>query len=473
MESKVKFDLLKQTYDQPDPVKLLINVGACLDVPTGFFIKGIHGENILNGGIGGITAVVGRGNRYKSTILHYMMLAAMDRLFSTVQTSASTYDTEINIHEEALKRFILRFPNLKDLGLIENGHWVLTDRTQYHGNKWHEKTKEYLKMKEANSKDLKCSTSFFDRVGKPLSVTLPTFTEIDSFSEFDTEEIVRMQDENEIGDSGANMMHARLGLAKQRFMMEIPPVYSKVNHFLLITAQLGDSMQIASSPYAAPPVKKLQHMGQNDKIKGVSDKFFFLMNSCWHAKSATLLMTKDKTPEYPRDSSDINSGDTDLNLVTLVQLRSKSGPSGYEISVVVSQSEGVLPEMTEFHYIKNMERFGLTGSLQSYSLDIYPDVKLSRTTVRGKLDSDVKLRRALNITSELCQLIEYKREYKALFCTPKELYEGIKEKGYDWDMILSNTRSWWCLEEDKNPLKYLSILDLLEMRVGKYKPYWL
>ena len=60
-----------------------------------------------------------------------------------------------------------------------------------------------------------------------------------------------------------------------------------------------------------------------------------------------------------------------------------------------------------------------------------------------------------------------------LLCTPKELYEGIKEKGYDWDMILENTRGWWTFNNDNTVEKFLSTKDLLEMRLGLYKPYWL
>jgi hypothetical protein len=157
----------------------------------------------------------------------------------------------------------------------------------------------------------------------------------------------------------------------------------------------------------------------------------------------------------------------------LKQLRSKSGPSGNTIEIIVSQTEGVLPGLTEFNYIKDSGRFGLNGSLQNYALDIYPECKLSRTTVRGKLDKDSKLRRAMNITSELCQIQEYFKAQSEYFCTPAELYKDLKELGYDWDMILSQTRGWWTVNNEIHPLKFLSAMDLLRMRKGEYKPYWL
>jgi len=467
--------MLKQQFEQPAPVKILINIGALLDIPTGFYIKGIHGESILLGGLGAITAIVGRGNRYKSTIMHYMMLCAMDRILSTTETSSSTYDTEINIHESTLERFINRFDFLKDKDILRSGIWVVTDKTVYYGNKWWELLKDYLKNKIALGNKVEVETPFLSRDKKtPLKLIIPTFSEIDSFSEFETEDVAKMQDENELGDSGGNTIHMRQGLAKTRFMMEVPTLFGQSNHFLLMTAHLGDAVQMAASPYAPQPIKKLQHMKVGDKIKGVTEKFFFLMNNCWHAANSSPLINQGtKGPEYPKDNEATMTGDTDLNIVTLTQLRGKSGPSGFNVDLVLSQTEGVLPGLTEFHFLKSNDRFGIGGTLQHYYLELLPDVKLSRTTVRSKIDSDLKLRRALNISAELCQMHQYYRVIKDILCTPKELYDDIKKLGYDWDMILSETRGWWAPNDKNHPLKFLSTMDLLLMRQGQYTPYWL
>jgi len=466
--------MLSQTFDQPANVKCLINIGALMDIPTGFYIKGSHGEHILLGGLGSITAVVGRGNRYKSTIMHYMMLSAANKLSSTVKTSMSTYDTEINIHEHALKRFIKPFQYLNNDNILDNGTWNVTDKTMYYANNWYELIKKYLKEKRDNSKKYEYTTPFLSRDGKEkLKIVVPTFSEIDSFSEFETEDVAKMQDDNELGDSGANTIHMRQGLAKTRFLMEVPTLFGGNNHFLLLTAHLGKDIQVATGPYSVPPPKNLQHMKTGDKIKGVTDRFFFLMNNCWHAVNATPLINQGtKGPEYPRVPEEISSKDTDLNIVTLTQLRGKSGPSGFTLEIVVSQYEGVLPTLTEFHYIKSSDRFGLSGTLQSYSLDIMPDIKLSRTTIRQKIDSNLKLCRAMNITSELCQMHQFYRHLSSDLCTPKVLYDDLKALGYDWDMILEKTRGWWCLEDEKNELLFLSTMDLLMMRKG-YIPYWM
>jgi len=133
-----------------------------------------------------------------------------------------------------------------------------------------------------------------------------------------------------------------------------------------------------------------------------------------------------------------------------------------------------MPALSEFHNIKENGRYGIGGNDKYYSLDLLPDVTLSRTTVREKIDNNALLRRALNITSELFQISIYKSEIEriGLLCTPKELYDDLKAQGYDWNMLLQ-TREYWTINQYDNPVPYLSSVDLLKMRKGLYFPYFL
>ena len=156
--------------------------------------------------------------------------------------------------------------------------------------------------------------------------------------------------------------------------------------------------------------------------------------------------------------------------MSLRLLRGKSGMSGIVINLVVSQLTGILPGLTEFHFLKEADRYGISGTLQHYALDLYPDCKLQRTTVRSKIEEDAMLRRALNITAEMLQMKLFHRIEN--MPTPKELYEKLKEKGYDWNILLA-TRGWWTINNDQHPTPFLSTKDLLEMYEGNYHPYWL
>lgn len=468
--------ILRPAFKPAPNIKILWNIGACMDIPTGFFLQGKYGESILNGGLGSITAIVGIGNNFKSTIANYQILSAASKVAVNSDTSIGTYDTEVNIHEERLKNFYERFPPFKKRDLFLEEIWNVTDRTIYYANEWYAILKDFLQNKVKNSEKLERETPFLNRDMKtPLRIVTPTFSVVDSFSRFETEDVAKIQDDNELGDSGAHMMHMRQGLSKTRFLIDLPAMTGASYHYMMLTAHIGKDIPVAQAgPMPAPPVKKLQYLKNGDKLKGTTDQFTFLLSNCWHAYNAVPLINQStKGPEYPRDSDDNVSGDTDLNIVSLRQLRSKSGPSGTVIEIVVSQTEGVLPELTEFHYIKSCDRFGISGTMQHYALDIYPDCKLSRTAVRSKIDNDPKLRRALNITSELCQMTQMWHHLDdGILCTPKELFEDLKAQGYDWDVLL-NTRGWWCLDNDKYEIPFLSTMDLLKMRKGQYFPYWM
>jgi len=468
--------ILRPNFTPAPSIKILINIGALLDIPTGFYLRGKYGESILNGGLGALTGVVGIGNNFKSTIMHYMMLSAASKIAYAAETSMSTYDTEVNIHEEQLRKFAKRIDLFKDQDIINDGTWTITDKTVYYANDWYEILKDFLKGKKQNASKIMVETPFLDRDKQLLKIMTPTFSEVDSLSEFETADVAKIKDDNELGDSGGNTIHMRQGLAKTRFLMDMPIMSGGHYHYMLMTAQIGKQLQMASGPIPQAPTKKLNYLKNGDTLKGVTDKFTFLMSNCWHAYNATPLINQStKGPEYPRHPDDNKPGDTDLNIVSLRQLRSKSGPSGTVIDIIVSQSEGVLPELTEFHYIKNCDRFGISGTLQSYSLDLLPDVKLSRTTIRSKLAQNPKLKRALNITAELCQMKNLWRDFEpGLICEPKQLYDDLIKLGYDWDILL-NTRGWWTIDNDKQAIPFLSTMDLLRMRKndGSYFPYWL
>ena len=474
--------MIKQTFVQSPNIRIMINIGSCLDIPTGSFLKGMYNDNILLGGLGSLTGITGIPNSFKSLITNYMMLSAADKIESTAETSMSTYDTEVSTHENRLRSFLSKFSSFCNRDVLTDGTWVVTDKTVYAGNKWYELLKEFLNSKQKNAKSISCTLPFYGRDRETqLKVITPTYTSIDSLTHFGTEDVGKMQDENELGESGGNMLHARQGLAKTRLLMELPTIAASSNHFVLITAHMGKDIQLASGPFAPSPTKKLQHTKLGDKVKGVTDQFLFLMSNFWQTTSAsTLINQSTKAPEYPRNPDDNMVNDTDLNIVTLKLLRSKSGPSGVTINIIISQSEGVLPSLTEFHFIKENNRFGISGTLQHYSLDLLPDIKLSRTTIRSKIDDNIQLRRAINITSELLQMHQYYRHLKEILPTPKELFDDLVKQGFDMNVLL-NTRGWYTVNDDKHPIPRLSTLDLVYMTTkvkelrpqDAYFPFWM
>lgn len=462
----------KPAFVEIDPCKILYNVGGLMDIPTGKYVRGLKGENILNGGLSVFTAIMGKGNTYKSKLARFLILSAADKVASSgIFPYINTYDTEVNIDRNHLIELSHKFNSFKDIDLCDEGIWSITDKTHHLGNEWFKILKDFLKNEKVkNKKDYLFETPICDKNGKPIYTIFPSFGDVDSISEFATSDVEEIQDKNELGDSGGNTIHMRSGLAKTRLIMEIPGICNQSSHYMVMTAHLGKDIPIQQGPYSVP-VKLLPHMRPGEAVKGVAGKFLFLTNLLWQTvSSSTFNNQTTKGPEYPKTREMVDTGSTDLNLVTIKQIRSKSGPSGFTIELIISQSEGVLPTLSEFHYIKENDRYGIEGSRDTYNLILYPSVKIGRTTVREKIDTDPMLCRAIKITADLLQIKTFYKTLPFEIPTVKELYEKIA-KDYDWNVLLQ-TRDYWTFKNYENPVNFLSTMDLLEMYHGLYTPWW-
>lgn len=465
--------LLRPQFEEAPEIKPLANVGAGLDVPYGYYLKGIHGENILNGGASFGVGVVGKENMFKSTFMEYLFLTTCARLGIE---SMDIYDTELNVHRPGLRRLYSRIREFHGVDLLQTKRLRITDGTKYFGNKWYEVLKEYLKEKIAHAKK-GTKGSYIDlpfldgSTGLPFRMPIPSASAMDSFSEFKTEDIVDIQEANEIGDSKRSTIHMRQGLAKVALITEIPFYLNSGSHWLFMTAQLGKEMM--QDPYASPTANvRLQHLRNNDKIMGTTRKFNYLTTDCYHMIHATVFRNdRTKGAQYPRNPGDEIHLDPDLNIVQIQNLRGKAGMSGYIQEIVVSQKEGVLPSLTEFNYLKKNKMY-FEGNDTNYSLECLPDCKLSRTIVRSKIDSDPQLRRALTLSAELLQHDMLENLVDTEVVAPAQLMHDLIKLGYNWDQLL-DTRSWWAPIGVHEDVKFLSTLDMLKMRTGEYIPYWL
>lgn len=464
-------------FNPAPAIRPFLNIGCLFDIPTGSYRRGPNGEHILNGGLAPITGIGGRGNTYKSTLAHFMNLRVLDRY----QSSESVVnDTEESLDFDRLLHLARWMPNIGGVDLSEEGRLTLTAKTVMTGNKFFDEFRDYMKERKKEAKAFQKKSPFVDKNGEQISVFVPVIGEIDSFSQMDIEALDKLYDAHEVGESGLNVEALKSAAAKSQMMMQLPGVTGMGGGYMILTAHVGDEHQL--DPYA-PPAKKLAFLKGKVKFKRVPENFTFLTNNCWYCLSATVMINQTtKAPEFPRNQNDDLKGDTDLMLITLQNLRAKSGPTGLPMEIVASQRDGVHVGLTELNYLKSKNNktggyttgWGLGGHDRSYFLELYPDVNLQRTTVRGKIDSDPKLQRALEITSELCQMKNLWHHLpEDLLCTPKELYEGLKAKGYDWDLLL-NTRGYWVFDDDvtDSTLPFLSTMDMLKMLKDEYRPYW-
>lgn len=466
----------RPNFKQIMPLKPCMPIGCLFDIPTCRWLTGAYGESLQNAGIGLITGVVGRGNRFKTTLTKWMIITILKRF---VESIVDTYDTEMNVQEQDLFRFMRKAGlNLDDFfNPYGRDRWHITDESLYMADAWFEIIKEFYEDKKKNLNKWLRQTPFLDRDGKtPLKLAVPNMLDVDSFSKFTTSDVLKLIDDNALGESGGNTIYMRQGLSKKRFLSEIPRMAQAVNMPVFLTAHVG-SMNGMQDNSRVPPPKRLQHMNQNEDIKGVTGDFSFLTSFCVHCVEASVFLNdKTKTVEYPKNSDDTLERDSDLNRLKIMYLRNKNGRSGLTAEILVSQNEGVLPSLTEFYYSKINDRdyeFAYNGNDKNYQHCFMPSINLSRTTVRTKLEVNERLRKAVLFGSELTQMHWLNQNTEDKYrVSAKKLFNDLKDRGYKIEELL-DTRSWWTFDNDKQSVPYLSTMDLLKMRVGEYHPYWM
>ena len=456
-------------FRQTDPVKILFNIGATLDLSTGGYIPGIKGDMVLCGGLAPINGITGPGNSFKSALMHFIIMTVLDRY---KQSMGIEYDTEGTLTLQRLVAIATECaPDLVPL-LVDMSKFILTDMTQYDGGEFFTLAKELLESR-SKGKEKKLVTPFHNPItNKPIECYAPLVIGIDSYSLFQSKSVQAMQD-NEIGDKSRNMEYMRDGAAKTAMLMELPTLAAKSGSNWIMSAHLGERPQMDPM---SPLRKQLAYLKANLKLKNVPEKFMFLTNNLWYMENAGALVDKNtKGSLYPRNSNDDLKGETDLMVIRIINLRPKSGPAGVPLHLVVSQRDGILRDMTHFYYCKEINKdYGLNtkDNNRTFNLDLLPELKFGRTTIRHLINTNQKLRRALEITSELCQYYNLNPDIDAsLFCTPEQLYTDIQAMGYDWDVLLQ-TRGYWTFDHYTNPIPPLSTLDLINMRAGIYRPWW-
>lgn len=459
--------------------------GSLLDIPAGRYHKGKYGDNLLSGGYSSFIGVGGRGNVFKTTLLISLMIRILSRYKIpaklvkdplTGNVSLFVYDTEVTFDWNRIFDIMSRYVNLDYLDMIELGNLVVTSSGDHLGNEWWQIIRNRSSMRSKDFKRLSVETPFLDFNGEFINV-LPMENHLcDSMSQLSTDAIEEMYNKNEIDDSGLTTDHLRGGGIKTRLVMQIPNTVASGGMTMACTAHVGNEFKLEKY---APSKQQLGSMPRDLEFKNVPSKFTFLSSNTWFIKKAQPL-THDTTKAslYPLEGMNQHAGDVDLQLLELINVRSKSGQTGHFIDMVISQDFGLLPSLTEFHYLnKRDDGFGMTapeGQQRTKRLQLYDEVLPSRTKVRTMVDNDYKLQRALEITSEMAQIMDYWNDFpRSKILEPAEVKAKLIEKGYNWDLLL-NTRGYWTYfnYSPEHELRPLSTMDLIDMVHDDYIPWW-
>lgn len=461
-----------QFQKAPD-IRPMCNIGSFFDITTGTILKGKWGNTLINGGAWNTTGIVGPNNSFKSTLSKHFLLAVMNNYrFST----GVTLDTEISgtgpIRYNELAMQFNRLPNEYDFN--EGNRWWYTTNAEVYGDIWWSQLKDYCEQKtnKENKKQNTLTTPFVDKEGEYVKSLIPTVVEIDSMSQLSAKNVEEKYSDLDASDGKRNMEDMATAKAKSKIVRDMPVLTASSGTFIITTAHVGEKKDL--DPYN-PSMQKFQMMKGNRTVKYIPESFLYNMNNCYEIISAKpLLNAANKTPEFPLTTEDEFKGDTDVMELTINVLRGKGGSTGLIFPLLCSQTQGLLTGLSDFYFLK-CNKYGIGGNDRNYFIELYPDVSLSRTTVRRKIEEDPKLRRALRLQSDLL-LLQMVHKTGATFpqervCSPKELYEDLKVLGYNWDELLDTYNEWFFREEEQDK-PTLTIYDLLNMRAGVYKPYW-
>lgn len=474
-EAPGKYDLFSG-MKRAKPLQLQYPVGAGLDIPSGMFMKGAHGQHMLLGGPGHVTGIVAQPNVFKSRLLRFFLMRIMQQFKGLTDdpVRALLMDTE-NLTKEHWLRI-----EAMQMGLdpeILFGHdfplFFLTNAVEQDGTEYYDAWQKMINDKIKRNK--RYVSPFLDRDGSFLKFLWPTPNGLDSISDF--KDVKTLEAEKlALGDPKAQTMFLRAGLMKTRMLAAAGTLTHRGEAPLFMVAQVGTKFQMDTH---APAEVKLQYL-KSLEIKGGGTKFIYATDTLLYVRKCMVLHdgSTERFPKWPRDAEYMEKipGDTDLQYVEVEFLRNKQGPSGRVVPMLISQEQGILNALTQFAMMADQKYWGMETSGsggQYYTTPWLPAKKMQRTRVRTQLETDPRLARAMEISSEQFQMYRFWSTLPSKFKVhPQKLTQVLKDRGYHLEELLDTAGAWPSML-DKNGTPFLSTMDLLNMYHGEYHPWWM
>lgn len=429
------------------------NTGTNFDLATGKFQPGKNGKWYLNGGLYVTAGFTGRNNLYK-TALAGSLLARV--LLNYQDSEAFVYESEFSIPDK------YRYNDFAPVDRPVHDQILFRNRADMHLGEWMEFIQELGEKKLAHKKDYIVEAPFFDpETMKPARILKPTFCVVDSFSKAQGVREEERYDDNDIEDPTMNMLYMADGGLKTRITRQLPTLATRYGFYFILTAHIKDNKADLANPRSKPS-KQFQHMKVKDKLVGVGSDFSFLMTALVQNLSASALTDSKDNCMYPANTG-VGSPPLEVQEVPSVMLRCKNNTTGTQINWIISQYQGLLNEVTNFHYLKKAKK-GLVESGLNFATNLTPTEQFTRKTLREITDKNYMLRRALEILSQ----INYIQTNWFLPKLPKTIAMPIKQIAElltkhtkpAINDILNSTGTWSYAKQDR---EYMSVFDIVEL----------
>ena len=432
-----------------------LNTGTLFDIQTGAFVPGTHGGMVLNGGLATSNSFMGRPKMFKSTEMFSYIMRAMCYY---PDTDCIIDDTEQTLKKRRIAGFT-PWDNQDDL----YERTVLQTPVDFSLEEFFAQIKKIADEKLAHRDDYVVESPLIDpRNNQPLMIIKPTFIVVDSWSGATSTAAQNTLNTKELGSSDTNMVFMTDGRVKKMIMSQIPNLAARAGLYFCLSAHVGDKYEM--NAYAQTP-KVLPHMRMGDKPKGVGPDFNFLISNGIDMRSVKVLLDNDKNCLYPT----LEGGAMELSEVTSIVTRGNNNMGGTQLSLVVSQINGILGDLSNYHYLRENDYFGLVGNKVTHKPTL-TDVSLGRTTVRQKLQ-DPKVARAIELLAQLRYIQSNWTTYGTdvdLQMKPDRLAEMLLASDQPSVSDILQSRSYWTYDKS-NTQPYMSLYDVLAIAQGVYR----
>lgn len=432
------------------------NTGTLFDLATGKYVQGIDGEWYLTGGLPmHITVFGGRNGHFKSTICN-----AFGQRIAAVYPDSDLIieDTEDSLTKDKDRAYAMAEELAPQINR-DNTQWL--KGIDYDLDSFDSWFKDYCIKKEAVGKDLMVDTPFFDeKTHQPIKVMVPTLMMMDSITELVTaveEDMVNGEKTQGIGDPKNNTVAMVDGNKKTLWIRTMRRRCQKYGIIFIGTGHYDKILEM--DPYSPTPKETIVGK-QSWKLKRCGSNLKFLA-SIYAITNASLLVDSNKEPLY----DDGSSASKDIFQVDVTLERCKTSCSGTTTPFVASQTKGFLNAVTNYHYLRLNNYFGLNGNKQKQQPFLMPDTTISRNTVRQIAGSSPQVRRALELAAQYCFIknnwntkdlhVDFNMEPAKVF----DLLNSDKKKTLVQDIL--NTRGYWTYGACEIP--YMSVIRMLEL----------
>lgn len=429
--------------------------GTMYDLQLAGMERGYDGKWYTLGGISrGINGIVSGSNMYKSTwagslvtrskIIHSAGLINADSEVGYARDK----QREARLPDELAPLYtpdnVVYIDNTNPIEVIEE----VVDQTCANKNK---ERKDYI-----------IEAPFIDpETGKRMLMWRPTYVVIDTWTNFLSLDEKEMQAKG-LDDSKNNTIFMKGGQKKTIYLPKLNIQAHKYGLCVILVCHIGKQSTMGQTNPNVPPPKQLQYMRQGEQIKGAGSQFDRLTNPLLQIMSAKKLQASDGSCEYNWGSTDPD----DLNEIAVRVLRNKTMNSGKTQPYVVSQLDGLLNSITNYHYLRSNKYYGLLGNMQRHQCALYPEVTLTRNSARGLAAEDQKLRRALELEAQYLFIQNswnISRIPYDFTKTPEQIREALEKKSKELVDRVLLSRGYWSAGATEAEGEYLSIFDVLEM----------